>query len=198
MEQEIWKDVIGYEGWYQVSSLGNVRSLPRMVRGRFNNSMRKPGKTLGIHPNSKGYATVSLGHGRGNSKSIKLHRLVLTHFKSNPHNYPEINHIDGNKLNNRVENLEWCNRKQNIAHAVKNELMYTRRGSECSRKLTEAQAQFIKDNRGIIPKRELMERFNIKYATVTSIQCGYSWKHLKRMGFSEDRLVPVKMRSETN
>ena len=107
--EEIWKDIIGYEGLYQVSSLGRVRSLDRYDE---RNCFRK-GKVLspGIKPD--GYLVVVLSC-NGKHKTIKVHRLVAQAFIPNPDGLPQVNHKNEDKSNNRVENLEWCDAKYNI------------------------------------------------------------------------------------
>lgn len=99
--QEIWKDIVGYEGLYQVSNMGRVRSLKR-------NIILKPTSDM----NGKGYYFVNLK--RGNPK--KIHRLVAKAFIPNPDNKPEVNHIDGNTKNNKIDNLEWCTHQENCVH----------------------------------------------------------------------------------
>lgn len=96
---EVWKDIEGYEGLYQVSNLGRVKSLKK-------NIIRK--QTLG----KDGYLRVILKH-NGKSKNFSVHRLVAKAFLKNVFNYPEVNHKDENKTNNNVSNLEWCTRKYN-------------------------------------------------------------------------------------
>ena len=114
---EIWKDIKDYEGLYQVSNLGRVRSLPKVDRlGRVHN-----GKIKAQVNNGSGYLIVNLKH-NGKQKMKTVHRLVAETFISNDDNLPEINHIDGNKVNNRVDNLEWCTRSENVKHAIKNGL----------------------------------------------------------------------------
>lgn len=107
--QEIWKDIKEYEGLYQISNLGNVKSLKR-------NKLLKPIK------DKDGYLCVTL-YKMCKLKEKKVHRLVAQTFILNPENKPQVNHIDGNKQNNVVNNLEWCTRLENIEHAWKIGLM---------------------------------------------------------------------------
>lgn len=109
--QEIWKDIKGYEGLYQVSNKGRVKSLDRYVL-RNGNTLFVRGVILS-QLNNRGYLTVRLCNS-GKYKNYFVHRLVANAFIHNDNNYFEINHIDENKHNNYVENLEWCDRKYNI------------------------------------------------------------------------------------
>ena len=100
---EIWRDVVGYEGLYQISSLGRARSLPRYhTRGK----ILKPVLT------ANGYLRVGFNK-NGKCKKLLVHRLVAQAFIENPKNLPQVNHRNENKADNRVENLEWCNAKYN-------------------------------------------------------------------------------------
>lgn len=116
-EIEIWRDIPGYEGKYQVSNFGRVRSVARWIyrdcRGfpRFQKS-----RVLYQHANKDGYKTVSLMNGNIH-KTHLVHRLVAKVFIPNDNFELDINHIDGVKDNNRVDNLEWCTRKENMRHA---------------------------------------------------------------------------------
>lgn len=113
---EIWKDIKNYEGLYQVSNLGNVKSLPKMHGIRKGNE-----KILKPTINSKGYLRVQLSK----NKSIKqclVHRLVAETFIENIDNLPQINHIDKNKLNNKIDNLEWCSCQYNIDYSLSKEI----------------------------------------------------------------------------
>lgn len=111
-----WRDVVGYEGLYQVSDHGDVRSLDRVTTG--NRNRRIKGKVLKKTKSTTGYFKVELCKD-GRAITTKVHRIVAKAFIRNPYGKPYINHIDNNPLNNMVENLEWCTQKENIQHAVK-------------------------------------------------------------------------------
>ena len=123
MYKEIWKDIEGYEGLYQISNLGNVRSLDR-VRKQFNHNgiakIKYKGRTLKKQLQKQtGYNTVTLYDNSRKGKIKSVHRLVAETFLENKNNYPVINHKDGNKQNNNVNNLEWCTISHNVKHAYK-------------------------------------------------------------------------------
>lgn len=105
--KEIWKDIEEYEGFYQISTLGRVK---RVATGR----ILKNGKNRG------GYLYVDLCK-NGKRKNHKIHRLVAKAFIPNPENKPEVNHVDEDKTNNMVSNLEWSTRKENLNHGTRNE-----------------------------------------------------------------------------
>ena len=114
IETEIWKPIKDYEGLYEVSNFGRVKSLGN---GKSNNSKErilKPGKVGG------GYLKICLCKNREINQFF-IHRLVAETFISNPDNLPEVNHKDENKENNSVENLEWCTHKDNCNHGTRNE-----------------------------------------------------------------------------
>lgn len=112
LPKQCWRDIEGYEGKYQVSNTGRVRSL------NYNGT----GKTKVLKPciSNMGYKLISLWK-NGKGKSYLVHRLVAQAFLPNPNNYPMINHIDENKANNQVSNLEWCTNKYNINYGTRNE-----------------------------------------------------------------------------
>ena len=119
---EIWKDVKGYEGFYQVSNFGRVKSVARMVKSRW--ATDRPIKERPVREivDSLGYSRLSLSK-NGIVKAHKIHRLVAEAFLLGS---GHINHIDGNKQNNRIENLEFCTIKQNNNHAFENGLRPTK------------------------------------------------------------------------
>ena len=117
MLKEIWKPIKGYEGYYEVSNLGNVRSIDRAIYD--NNCLRVfKGKLLKptLHNGKQSYYYVSLSK-FSHSKKIFIHRLVAETFISNPLNKPQVNHIDGNVHNNIVNNLEFVTNAENTQHA---------------------------------------------------------------------------------
>lgn len=125
--QEIWKDIEGFEGVYQISSKGNVRSLNRYVncKGGVRIEIGKPIKPKLI---GRGYHQVFLRN-NGTHKQLLVHRLVAQAFLPNPDNLPEVNHIDENKTNNCIENLEWCDSTYNMRYTInKPVIQYTKDG----------------------------------------------------------------------
>ena len=122
---EIWKDIEGYEGIYQVSNFGVVKSLGRYVEnsGTINGLYHVKEKFLIPTANKKrhDYFTIMLCK-NGKQKRVRLNRLVAQAFIPNPDNKPEVNHIDGEKSNNRADNLEWVTSKENKEHAWANNL----------------------------------------------------------------------------
>ena len=119
---EIWKDIVGYEGLYQVSSLGRVKSLDRIIIRKNGSRQRVSERVLKAKKN-KGYLQVTLSKNKI-SKNCRIHRVVLQTFKPvlNMHKL-DVNHKDENTLNNNVNNLEWCTRKYNINYGTHNERM---------------------------------------------------------------------------
>lgn len=116
---EIWKDIKGYEGFYQVSNLGRVKSLERDVyhpRGTIIRHMEE--KILVQNIGKLGYAYVNLNL-NGKRKTIKTHRLVAEAFIPNPENKPQVNHKDEVKSNNVVDNLEWCSAQENANYGTR-------------------------------------------------------------------------------
>lgn len=121
---EVWKDVVGYEGMYQVSNLGRVRSLGRYVSNNPNGKKKRyiEGRVLIPNDNSKGYKYVCLSVEQKHAHKY-VHRLVAEAFLSNPHHYEQINHKDENKWNNNVNNLEWCNSQYNMDYSRSREVI---------------------------------------------------------------------------
>lgn len=125
-EAEVWKPIKGYEGFYEVSTHGRVRSVERIVRGRNNSARIIKSKIKAQRINTAGYLSVNLNKGNV-YKTFRVHRLMAEAFIQNPNNLPIINHIDGNKLNNTIANLEWCDYSYNALHAHRTGLTSNRK-----------------------------------------------------------------------
>ena len=120
---EIWKKVQGFEGLYEVSNKGRVRSIDRYVTGKNGKKYFRPGRILSLTEKENGYLSVSLWK-NNKGHSLYVHRLVGKAFIPNPNNLPTINHKDGNKQNNNVSNLEWMTYYDNNEHAIKHGLRH--------------------------------------------------------------------------
>lgn len=179
--QEIWKDVKGYEGRYQVSNLGRIKSV-RAWRGNKHAKKYIEQETMvNGYVGNTGYVYVHL-----DGKNCTLHRLIAKTFIDNPKNKPQVNHIDGNKLNNNVNNLEWCTNKENAVHARENGLLLDR-DNVCSIKNGKRIKQFdINGNyiRTWDSAKKAGITLNIDFSTI--IKCckgkrnkcgGYCWKY---------------------
>ena len=119
---EVWKDIKKYEGYYQVSNKGRIKSLARYVYNKDGTVQRFKMETIKTPIKSTdGYLMVKLCV-NGINKTIGIHRLVAEAFIENPNNYPEVNHIDTNRKNNNVDNLEWCTCSENQYHAFRHSL----------------------------------------------------------------------------
>lgn len=161
--EEIWKDVVGYEGLYRISSHG------RITNGK--------DKVKAVHIR-KGYYSVIL-YNKTKWKNKNIHRLVATHFIENPNNLPQVNHKDGNKLNNKVSNLEWCTAKYNIIHSVRTGLRKTAVGEAYGRSsLNEKSIILIRSLNGVMTHSEIAKAFGIAQSTVTKIITRLTWKHI--------------------
>ncbi len=171
---EIWRDVINYEGLYQVSNRGRVKSLERIVH----RSSKKRGEKQSV-----GVKILKQNHvGRDNlmvrlcknatELDFLVHRLVATAFIPNPNNLPEVNHKDGYRRNNHLKNLEWMTHLDNIRHARKNCLYPTR--------LKETSVRIIKRllEIGEQSQREIAEEFGVAQQAISNINCGATWSWL--------------------
>jgi len=176
---ELWKDIAGYETLYQVSDLGNVRSLDRMVKHNVANSVQALYKQRILKPGKvNDYLRVVLSK-EGKTTSYSVHRLVATSFLPNPENKPEVDHEDTDKSNNAVDNLRWATKKEHAKYNI--EQGVTIRGENHGlSKFSNADAECIvkrllntSDSHSVISAD-----YPISKATISSINTGRTWKHI--------------------
>jgi DNA invertase Pin-like site-specific DNA recombinase len=179
---EIWKDILNYESYYQISNLGRVRSLDRYVKHYLAGKQRIKGKIFKPQLNQRGYLRVCLSKDNI-GKTIEIHRLVAETFIPNPNNHPEVNHKNGVKTDNYVENLEWCTHKDNMRHAHKNGLIDNARGEKhgCV-KLTENRVRKMRKKyfSGEATMSSLAKEYKVSFGTVWRIIKRKNWKHLNK------------------
>lgn len=164
---EEWKQIEDYPR-YEVSNMGNVRRRDR------------PEHLFSTRPDSKtGYVRVTLARAGRNPGREQVHRLVARSFLGEHRRGAHVNHKDGDKSNNRVENLEWCTPQENVAHAWRMGLCVSHKGSgHGMAKLCESDVDVIRsaDARGVEHKK-IAEVFNVTAAAVSAIVRGVTWKH---------------------
>lgn len=158
---EQWKDIQGYENCYQISSQGRVRSKERIIVYNTGRKFPYSSVILKAKGNKDGYLQLSLSL-NNIKKTHQIHRLVALHFVDNPNGYLQVNHIDGNKLNNNDWNLEWCDVYYNINHSYTLGLKKV--------KFTFQEAELIRElcKQGI-PRKEISLRFNISLSHISGI-----------------------------
>ncbi len=174
---EIWKDITGYEGYYQVSNYGRVKSLERWVLSKNNKKMPVKEKILKLQNDKDGYKIVELNK---NSIGIhfRVHRLVALTFISNPENKPEVNHKNGIKFDNRLGNLEWNTDLENRTHAIESGLQIQKGIGNGRSKLTEEQVLEIRLIGKSIFATVLAKKYNVSNVVIGNVIKRKSWKHI--------------------
>lgn len=166
---EVWRDVIGYEGLDQVSNFGNVKSL--------GNEFSRKERILKPLVQSKGYINIVLQKD-GKRKMVLMHRLVAEYFISNPDNKLQINHINGIKIDNRVENLEWVSHRENLDHAIENNLVLKGELNPTSKLKTADVLEIHKLLSFGITVDALSKKYKVSKETISGIKSRRYWKHL--------------------
>lgn len=179
LSDENWKRIKGYEDLYQVSNLGNVRSLNHYaMRGRGIGLYK--GKILKPDIDRYGYLTVRLSK-NGKTQKFLIHRLVATSFIDNLYHMKIVNHIDANKKNNHHLNLEWCTAKENVKHALDNGLQRVQGSGNGNSKLLERQVLDIrfKHKNKEATAAELADFYQVEVSTIYKIINRELWSWLK-------------------
>ena len=167
---EVWKDVIGFEGLYMVSSMGNVKSL--------NYHRQRIEKLLVAKVSSTGYCQYDLCKDKA-VKQIAGHRLVAGAFLQNPESKKTVNHINGVKTDNRVENLEWATAKENSAHAYLTGLKVGAKGEKSVHsKLTDQQVVEIRAKAGTAKIKDIGAEYGVCISLVSQVINRKRWKHI--------------------
>lgn len=177
LDQEIWKPIEGFDGMYEISSKGRLRSwkgVNQCAPKREKPIIRKQAK-------ARGYNWVLLSNLNGKNKMGRIHRLVASTFLPNPEGKPEVNHKNGIKDDNRVENLEWVTREENMSHAWDIGLFPDQKGEgNRASKLTKQDVLTIK---AILPtgwftQTEIARAYEVDQGLISKINSGKSWGHL--------------------
>jgi hypothetical protein len=176
---ETWKDVRGYEGYYQVNSLGEIKSLERVVKTHNQHGetiMKIQERVLSPGTNNHGYSTIVL-YKNGGKKTFTAHRLVAIAFIPNTENKPEVNHKDGIKSHNWIANLEWDTTSENQKHAFNSDL---KKPSYGNAKFTENQ---VKEIRWLYENTDLTlsgiaRKFDSYKTLIFKIVHRLTWKHI--------------------
>jgi hypothetical protein len=177
METEIWKDIENFEGRYQISNLGRVKSLPRIVKRNNWSNQTINEKILKTFINKGGYEIAVVQNG-SRGKHLAIHRLVALAFIPQIEGKTFVNHIDGVKTNNAISNLEWCTRSENEKHAYRIGLK-TLKGEQHSQNiLNETQVLQIRALRGKYSGRKVAKMYNMSHAAIFAIWLNRSWTHL--------------------
>ena len=152
-QQEIWKPIRGWEGFYEISNLGKVKSLDRWYFSKSGRHIHVKEKILKACCDSKGYPFVLLSK-NSKTKTTYIHRLIAEHFIPNPTNKPEIDHIDTNPLNFSIKNLRWCTRKENCNNpiTIKHRIISVNKEGVQEKKIQ----SHIKSNSKVAPKKIYM------------------------------------------
>ena len=173
---EIWKYINGSNDVYKISSHGRVKSMARIVP--FRGSTRSLKEKI-MKPQIERYCKVLIQI-NGKLKFKRIHRIVANYFISNPENKPEVNHIDGDKLNNHISNLEWCTSSENMKHAYRTKLTVASYGALNPMAILDDESVIVIRNRfkNGDSVRDITNGYPVSIHCIRNIVNGRNWKHL--------------------
>ena len=181
---EYWTDIPGYEGYYQISNHGNVKSLDRVIKEKTGKTQALKGRVLKQRINSGGYYSIGLGK-NGSKAAFAIHQLVAQAFLDNPDNKPTVNHLNGVKTDNNVSNLEWATYSENLSHAYSTGLRTSVSSKAIGeknyrRKLKPEQVVEIKRLlvEGNLTHKEIAKKYGVSRSTIGSINSNRYWSHI--------------------
>lgn len=175
---EIWRDVVNFEGFYEVSNYGNVRSVDREIKYEDGRVYSYKSKILSFNNTKQGYYSAHL-YKNCVRKNRKVHIIVAETFLPNPLGLTDVNHKDGNKLNNHVDNLEWTSRLQNMQHGFSTGLINNTGTNHGNNIYSDEQIIHVK--RLLVlrrPHKEIEAVTGVKKGTIEQISQGRQWTHL--------------------
>lgn len=173
--KETWKPIPGYNGSYEASSMGRIKSLGK-DSGTLLKKRPKHDTIMKQYVSKTGYANVGLSK-NGVCRQYRVHKLIAFAFIKNKNKYPYINHKDCNKLNNNISNLEWCTHLQNIRHAVRNGKFDNRKGEQHGySKLKKKQVLFIRKSK--IRSFKLAKKFNVTPQAIYRVRKFLTWTYI--------------------
>jgi hypothetical protein len=173
---EIWKDIKGYEGLYQISNQGRVKKLPTLITNSHRSYICKE-KIMTCFPDKNGYLIKQLTKNK-KKIGIKVHRLVGLHFIENPFNLPQINHEDGIKSNNNDWNLKWCDGFYNQQHARDTGLNTCFAENHPLTKLSNVDVINIRNLKGKIKQIDIARQYKVSPMCISRIINNQSWKRI--------------------
>ena len=176
---EIWKAIKGYEGIYEISEHGKVRSLNHLIKYSDGRSRIQKGRILKTSLSKKGYVRVSLSKQKKRFHT-SIHRLLALSFIDNPENKKQVNHINGIKHDNRIENLEWVSNSENQIHAIKKGLTrYNYNERHHNSKLTNKGVLRVRNlHRLGFTNKELAEDYNVSQTAMSNILRNITYKNI--------------------